>query len=41
VWKREEPKVAAQEYQKPPAYGTSISAEEIDRIVSTFSKERK
>ena len=37
VWK----KVEETQYRKPATYGTSISAEDIDRIVSTFSKERK
>ncbi|MBI5474558.1 MAG: aldehyde dehydrogenase family protein [Ignavibacteriae bacterium] len=40
VWQKEEhpskqPKVV------PPKYGTGISADDIDRIVSSFSKERK
>jgi acetaldehyde dehydrogenase (acetylating) len=32
---------ATPQYKKPATFGTNISAEEIDRIVSTFSKERK
>ena len=47
VWKkvedstrREEPTPTSQ-YVKPPAYGSGISAEEIDRIIASFSKEKK
>jgi acetaldehyde dehydrogenase (acetylating) len=46
VWKKTEGVVhrddgSSQQYQKPATFGTNISAEEIDRIVSSFSKERK
>jgi acetaldehyde dehydrogenase (acetylating) len=38
VWKKEEP-AEAPKYAMPPAYGSGISAEEIDRIIASFSKE--
>lgn len=40
VWKKEEP-AAASPLAKPAAYGTGISAEEIDRIVASFLNESK
>ncbi|MBX2989579.1 MAG: aldehyde dehydrogenase family protein [Bacteroidetes bacterium] len=39
VWQKEEPP-APHQYLKPPEYGSGISAEEIDRIVRTFTKDR-
>jgi acetaldehyde dehydrogenase (acetylating) len=44
VWKKLEDSTrptAASQYAKPPAYGSGISLEEIDRIVASFSKDLK
>ena len=38
VWKKVEDKATPSPYQKPATYGTNITAEEIDRIVGSFSK---
>lgn len=41
VWKKTEEQAPASQYQKPPTYGTNISAEEIDGIINSFSRELK